>query len=178
MTVVDLTRISCNVCRQSGGLAFKKVRRFSRPLVVIGWLFLIPSFLGMGCGACGLVATKEVSMKAHREMNAAYERRLAHIDGLDAMQVREIVSMSSFDAAELKRRGLSTQQISQVKRAYDSHIARKAGAVLGGGLYGGAAMIFMVAGAAGSVFGWILVLRKKVIACAMCQGIHSEAVST
>ena len=31
-------------CKQPGGLSIKKVHRMSTPVVVIGWLLLVPSF--------------------------------------------------------------------------------------------------------------------------------------
>ena len=46
---------TCRVCQQPGSLEIRKIHRFSTPVVVIGWLILIPTFLGMSCGTIGLV---------------------------------------------------------------------------------------------------------------------------
>lgn len=39
--------MTCNACKTEGRIEQKKVSKFSGPVVFIGWIFLIPSLLGV-----------------------------------------------------------------------------------------------------------------------------------
>lgn len=171
-----LDAVPCNVCHQTGGLHRKKVSRFSTPIVIIGWLFLLPSLLGVGCGACGLVTTGSASSQTSAQIDADYRSRLEKIEGLSSEKVEEIMAMTVVDEAALQAKGLTKAQARQADLAHSSKIAGGAGAAIGGGLMAGGSIFVMVASFVGGLLGWILILRKKVIACSHCNGVHSEAV--
>jgi len=103
---------ACRVCQQPGSLEIRKIHRFSTPVVVIGWLILLPTFLGMAAGALGLAGAG-----------------LAASHGGDA--------------------ALSTTPIW---------------------------IFIIIASFMGGLLGYLLVMKKKVITCSRCGGVHAEAV--
>lgn len=171
-----LEAVPCNVCHQSGGLHHKKVFRFSTPIVIIGWLFLIPSLLGVGCGACGLATTGSATSQTSASLETEYRDRLAEVRGLSPAKIEEIVALPTVDEASLKGLGLTDAQAREVDLAHSSKLAGGAGAAIGGGLMAGGSIFVIVSSFIGGLLGWILILRKKVIACRLCSGVHSEAV--
>src|SRR5579883_1910728 len=56
-------RPTCQVCRQ-GELVMQKTYRMSTPVVLIGWLLLIPSFIGISIGICLIIGTGAASVGA------------------------------------------------------------------------------------------------------------------
>lgn len=174
--MMGLDNVDCNVCRQAGGLTRKKVYRFSTPIVVIGWLFLIPSLLGVSCGACGLISTGSVTTEQVAQSADRYKGALRQIDGLSKNQVERIYEMESPSEESLKAMGLNPAQAREASVAHTSLVAGGAGTALGAGMMGGASVFVIVASFISGLLGYILILRKKVIACNRCNGIHSDAV--
>lgn len=171
-----LSEVACNTCQQRGGLTHKKVFKFSTPVVIIGWLFLIPSLMGVGCGALGLMATSTATTETASGITEQYRESLEKIDGLSASQVREIIDMEPYSEAQLPALGLSKSQARRVDSAHTTMVAGGAGAALGSGMMGGASIFMMISSFVGGLLGWLLIMRKKVIACNLCKGIHSETI--
>lgn len=96
-------KISCRVCGQSGGISKNKIRRLSGPAVVIGYLFLIPSVLGMASGLMTMCAGGRTAIS------------------------------------------------------------------LGMGLF------LLIGSFVGGLVGWILTMKKTVLLCANCKGVHADA---
>src|SRR5579872_6324932 len=66
--MANYTDIQCNICKRSGGIGPGKLRKFSGPVVAIGYIFLIPSVLGMVLGAIMLFSVcSAASQMEHAE---------------------------------------------------------------------------------------------------------------
>lgn len=174
--MANLASVACNSCKQVGGLSLKKVHRMSTPVVVIGWLFLIPSFLGMSCGACGLLAGGKATSKTSAAVDQEYTQRVTQVQGIRPEQVQKVLAMPFPDEDSLRGAGLTRPQRDAVKAAYESKTARGAGAAIAGGLFGAASLVGIITSFVGGLLGWILIMKKRVIACRLCGGIHSDAV--
>lgn len=99
-------RLQCQVCGQ-GRLIRRKVYRLSGPVVVIGYIFLIPSFIGI------------------------------------------YLSASALDSA-------SNNNHSDV-------------------IVPGLAIIFGIASFVSGIFGWLLVMKKKILQCSACGAVVSAS---
>lgn len=173
----NLAGIACRVCGRAGGLVYQKVRKFSPPLVVIGWLLLVPSFLGVSCGGMTLLATAGAAAGSAQDLEREYADSLSTIEGLSDQQVQTIAAKGVRpDRPQLTALGLNSSQADAVIRAHGLRSAGQAGAAVGTGLVGSFGIFVVATSFIGGVFGWLLLLKKKVISCRSCSGIHSEAV--
>jgi hypothetical protein len=138
----------------------------SGPVVVIGFILLIPSVLGMLVGILTLVG---VGMNIP-SMNP--ETRT----GLEAQQVPESVitqiasSNKPIDEAQLA--ALTPQQRTAVRDAQSVVSAGKAKAGPGALVVAGGLCLFVIVMSfVGGLFGWILIMRKRVLQCTRCGAV-------
>lgn len=158
---------TCPTC-QKGQLALKKKYRMSTPVVIIGWLFLIPSFIGMLIGLLGLFATG----KAATTTSAGIEQRArADLEAakIPASMIESIVAGRVITAED--QSGLTDSQRATISAATTSLTASKIGAGAGTAIAGGFSIGIIVMAFVGGLLGWILVMKKKVLQCPMCSAV-------
>jgi hypothetical protein len=135
----------------------------SGPVVVIGFILLIPSVLGMLFGILTLVGI----VAAHSQipsMNPETRTRL------EAQQVPESVITqvaASKPIEEAQLTVLTPQQQTAVRDAQLSVSARKAAPVVAGGVF----LFVIVMSFVGGLLGWLLIMRKRVLQCTRCGAV-------
>lgn len=164
---MTISNVSCQVCGQ--GVLKKKTKfRMSGPVVVIGFLLLVPSILGMLFGILIMFATGGVAdeSKTGLETRVREELQTAGISG----QIAEKV-VSGKHITESDRASLTTEQSVALNDAKLTYGAGKVGAGAGTFLAGGLAVAIVIFSLIGGLIGWLLVMRKKVLQCGSCRAI-------
>jgi len=156
----------CRTCGQ-GALVPRKTFRMSGPVVVIGFILLIPSVLGMLFGILTLVG---IGMAQSETPGMDPETRTR----LQAQQVPEpvitqVAASKPIDEAQLT--ALTPQQRTAVRDAQSSVSAGKdrwrAAGVVAGGLF----IFIIVMSFVSGLLGWLLVMRKRVFQCTRCGAV-------
>ena len=158
---------TCPTC-QKGLLALKKKYRMSTPVVIIGWLLLIPSFLGMLMGLLGLFATGSAATTTSTSIEKDARTRLEAAK-LPAPITDRIIAGQAITAEE--KSGLTDSQRSAVSAAVLSLNAQKAGAGIATAAVGGLSIGIIVMSFVGGLLGWLLVMKKKVLQCPLCAAV-------
>lgn len=151
----------------------KTVHRMSPAVVVIGYILLIPSiigialnvvilvvgWLGIGVGTAGAAAAPMSSYSRQQLVDAGVPTPI-----IEKLEAREVVTVAEMEGLTQSQR--SAVQVVQGEQA----MAVAAGACCGIGLTGSAlfgALMCFVSG----LLGWLLVMRKKVLQCASCGAV-------
>src|SRR5262249_11257180 len=157
----------CRTCGQ-GALIRRKKFRMSGPVVVIGFILLIPSVLGMLFGILTLVGIgmNIPSMKPETRTRLEAQRVPEPI-------ITQVAANQPIDEAQLA--ALTPQQQTAVRDAQSSVSgpwpgkakARPGAFVVAGGL----CLFVIVMSFVGGLFGWILIMRKRVLQGTRCGAV-------
>jgi hypothetical protein len=145
----------------------RKTFRMSGPVVVIGFLLLIPSVLGMLFGILTLVGVALANSHMHSMERETRTR-------LEAQQVPEPVITQVADSKpidEAQLAALTPQQQTAVRDAQLSVSAGKAGTDAGAVVAGGICLFVIVTSFVGGLLGWLLIMRKRVLQCTRCGAV-------
>ncbi len=157
----------CRTCGQ-GALITRKTFRMSGPVVVIGFILLIPSVLGMLIGILMLfltgAASTQTSMSSERDIRA----RLVAQDIPESI-IGEVFASKPVGNAELM--SLNSQQQSAIHDAQLSVSAQKVGGGVATFIAGGFCMFIIVASFVAGLLGWLLIMRKRILQCARCGAV-------
>jgi hypothetical protein len=172
---VNYGSVACKVCNQPGGIGVAKLRRFSGPVVAIGYILLVPSVLGMLFGAFMLLATCMSAKTVSDATDTGYQEAIASIDGLTPTQVSSLRAATTVPSPDrLQQLGLTTYQVERVHSAWSARSAGDVGAGIGVGVVGGIAIFAVVASFVGGLLGWLLTMKRKVLLCRLCNGVHAD----
>lgn len=164
-------KISCKTC-DDGTMTTKKKYRMSGVVVVIGYLFLIPSLIGIVIGAVTIGASAVVVSEADEpgsfrlSETAKYDLKAAliadeTIAGLEALE--------RFDEAQIST--LTPEQQSAFAMAQLEVGAHRAGTAVGAGFIGASGIFIIVSSLMSGLIGWLLVMKKKVLQCGSCGSV-------
>jgi hypothetical protein len=156
--------IQCRVCGQ-GYLYTVKVHRLSGPAVSIGYILLMPSLLGIVL-CLGFILATWIGAFAYPGVAPQT------LQGLEDTNVPGELRQSlkaGHRATEAEMASLTSEQERQVQRANgDIEMSQ-----LGSGCFAacgtGIALIGAVLSFMGGLFGWLLVMRKRVLMCNFCR---------
>lgn len=159
--------IPCKTC-EVGQLKKRKRYRMSGVVVLIGYILLIPSLLGIAAATMGVVATGAATgqVAGTLEREARGKLRTA---GVPPTVVEGIVAQHVIPRAELNQ--LTEPQRQAVQQAKLELAAGKVGAGAGAVLAGGASLLFGVLSLVGGLLGWLLVMKKAVLQCNTCGAV-------
>jgi hypothetical protein len=178
------TYFQCKVCDR-GMLAPKKLFRMSPSVVVIGFIFLIPSVIGMLISLFGILGSV-ASAGASASMNAssASSKREAISRMREAGVPRHVINAvlagrtSEVDQwlhADIETNGRVTayqaEPVRQAQRDIEPGVASLSLDGLLPHLVGISSIVFGIISFVGGLFGWLLVMRKKVLQCAVCGAV-------
>lgn len=157
----------CPICQRSR-LVLDSRYRMSGPVVAIGWLLLIPSMLGIVLGAFFLLTTFWAVNNTTSIAKGVTTNRLQAAEIPDQIIER-------FTAGE----GISSEEMNSLteaqRLALEDAKTERAGTSLGAGLgaavLGGFSVWIMIIAFVGGLLGWLLVMRKRVLACGFCSAI-------
>ncbi len=159
--------IPCNTCG-TGELKRKKKYRMSPVVVLIGYIILLPSILGMAIGGLTLAATGEVTVEAIEETRVDAENRLQRA-GIPPALITKVVDSQAITAAD--RAGLSQEQLRILDEVDLQVVASNAGTGIGAAMAGGFSVFLILSSFVGGLLGWLLVMKKKVLQCTSCQAV-------
>lgn len=187
--------IPCATC-QTGQLTPKRVHRMSGPAVLIGYLILIPSILGIlgggGCtllmGGAGAAAMNESSAR-HAENRSKSEREFAESEMVEAnvpdAMIARVLAGETIESDERATLGFRTSMAVETAAARlatpdrneyldDLELissAEGAGVALGAGMGMTAGVIVMIGSLMSGLLGFLLVMKKRVLQCRSCDAV-------
>ena len=155
---------ACHVCHQ-GTLLPRKVYRCSLPVIIIGYILLIPSFIGMLVGLIGLVATAVSGTKKETaiENGIRAEMRAAGIP-----EVLIIQAFSGKPLPALADATLPAKQRTAFRNFEDRIAAINSGGQLVPPLIGTFSIFFFIYSFVGGLLGWLLIMKKRILQCTAC----------
>jgi hypothetical protein len=159
--------IKCKVC-EGGELKRTTVYRMSTPVVMIGYIFLAPSILGMLLGVLLMVGMGKASVDVSSQTNQqiASDLQAKNIPDQIVTAVKDGKSESEMDLTSLTsdQKNLVHAAIMNKQAA---NIGAGAASVVGGMLAFGIIVMSFV----GGLLGWLLVMKKKVLKCISCESV-------
>ena len=162
---------TCPTCRQ-GILTKRTTYRMSMPVVVIGYLLLVPSIFGIFFGVLGILATGGAAGRTQEPMEQEVRTRLRAAAIPEAI-IADVVAGKPASGSQLST--LSSSQRSVVVDTSLSVSARKLGSGAGVVIAGGISLAVIVFSFVGGLLGWLLVMRKRVLQCPVCSATLSAA---
>jgi hypothetical protein len=157
----------CRTCGQ-GTLVRARQHRMSGPAVVIGYILLIPSLLGMLIGFLVLLGTCTASTKVSATIEKEARTSL-EAQKLPESIITEVIAGQTPSEAELA--ALTPAQRSAVDSVKLSLSASKVGAGAGTVVAGGVSLVIIITSFVGGLLGWLLVMKKTVLRCTHCQAV-------
>jgi hypothetical protein len=163
--------VRCKVCDR-GTLDRKRVYRMSGVVVVIGYILLIPSVLGMLFSVLMLIATGSAGTSTSTRLRETTARQLRDAD-VPQLIVEKVIAMEPVPASEMD--DLTPSQRARVQSALSSLTFARAGAGAGAAIAGGFAIGFFVLSLVGGLLGWLLVMKKNVLQCTNCHAVTAAS---
>jgi len=172
-----LNRIGCQVCGR-GAMENRKLYRLSGPAVVVGWIFLVPSFLGMGFGLLS-VAGCVAMMSDQQGHDSEVQTRRKQAESLMVNGgVPAIVRQKVLETIPLSDADFRSMNAAQTSIAHDAlqlllKPTEAQSRVVAGSMVGFAGTLFFIASFVGGLLGWILTMKKRVLQCRTCKATIS-----
>jgi hypothetical protein len=141
------------------------------PVVVIGWILLIPSFLMMGSSVLTCAGIGSAVSSIENEVDYTY---VAIQPALTDAQIQTLEDSPYDDPSDLIP-SLSLEQISAIETLRDINLAGDVGTGMAAGVMGFAGFCGFIGGLVGGLLGWLLVMKKKVLKCNGCGAIVERA---
>ncbi|MGE0713363.1 MAG: hypothetical protein AB7N76_35830 [Planctomycetota bacterium] len=159
--------ITCKTC-DAGTMQPTKKYRMSGAVVLIGYILLIPSVLGMAFAAMLFFATGKAGGETFAKIKAD-ARAALEAKGVPAAIVARVVENQPLTPQE--KEALPADQ----RREVDTQILSIAGGMTGAGagtvLAGGSSICMGISAFVGGLLGWLLVMKKKVLQCMSCGAV-------
>jgi hypothetical protein len=144
----------------------KKTHRMSGPAVIVGYVFIVPSVLGMLFGLLMLFASGNASASAAESARSEVATNLRN---------------ANVDEAVIERVLAGHEVDSQALPTYDQQFAvssaqgQLAGAKIGGGaasVIGAGFSLFMIFSSfIGGLIGYLLTMKKQILQCSACEAV-------
>ena len=157
--------VSCKTC-DSGTMYLRKRYRMSGPVVVIGYIILIPSVLGIALSAIGLLGSGGAASITFETMKDNTRTTLSE-KGIPNSIINKIIAFESVSPVELE--ALTYEQKQEVGVARLLLTSGTAGAGLGGLAAGGSFLCVGISSFVGGLLGWLLIMKKKILQCSSCK---------
>jgi hypothetical protein len=156
--------IPCKTC-DAGYLQRKSVHRMSSIVVLIGYIMVIPSVLGMAFGLFCLIVslsatsdtTSGIRDKAKGEMTKA---------GVPSNIIQMVMDGKIVQDAD--KRGLTQGQLVAIESARIDLSAGMAGAGIGGAMASGFSIFIIISSLIGGLLGYLLIMKKEILKCTNC----------
>lgn len=163
--------ISCKVCDR-GTLVAKKRFRMSPPVVVIGFILLIPCVCGIAFAVLLFFGSFSAAGVSGVQSSSLRRQAIAEMRRNDVPQsvIRAVLANPDLDPDDLIGR-LPMYQISWIKDAETKLKQGPATAIVGSGvaiLGSSFAVMIGIGSFIGGLLGWLLVMRRRVLQCTVC----------
>ena len=137
-------------------------------VVLIGYILLIPSLLGIAFSVLMLFATGGATSQTMDKVRSEARQKLVSAS-VPTATVEQVMNSQPVGSAE--RANLTPEQSKAVDDAQMSLSAGTVGAGLGGFFAGGASVCLGVSFLMGGLLGWLLIMKKKVLQCNRCSAV-------
>ena len=151
----------CKVCDQ-GVLKKKKKYRMSVPVVLIGYVFLIPSIIGMLIGMIGIIVTGSATSETSKSIKQEVRRQLTEAK-VPSSIVEKVINHET--VTPMEKQNLSEKQRRALDSARLTYSAGTVGAGAGAAIAGGFSIVVLISSLVGGLLGWLLTMKKKVLPC-------------
>lgn len=158
---------TCQTCGQ-GTLMRRKKYRMSGPVVVIRYILLIPSVVGMLIGVLGLFLTGSAGTLTSGRIEQEARKQL-EAKAIPEQIITKVISSKPVSDADTA--SLTPEQKSAIEATRLLVSSAKVGAGAGAVLAGGFFIVLIVMFFVGGLIGWLLVMRKKVLQCTDCGAV-------
>jgi hypothetical protein len=157
----------CNVCNQ-GTLKRKKKFRLSGPAVFIGYIFLIPSILGILFGLTLLFGTGAATTESSKTMKEGIRTHLLEANLPQAI-IEEVANGRKISQSQ--KDSLSQNQRIAIESAEMTYSASMVGTGAGAAIAGGFSIFVIFSSFIGGLVGWLLTMKKWVLQCTGCGAV-------
>jgi hypothetical protein len=148
----------------------KRVYRMSGPAVVIGFILLIPSILGICFGGLTMLFTIIGSSTAPTADSQLQQVKTQLVSlSIPRDIVEDVAAGKTID--EVRLANLTPDQRMQVRTAALKVSTAKAVPGLAACCGGGFSVMIMIGSFVGGLLGWLLVMRKTVLQCFRCGAV-------
>lgn len=158
---------TCKVC-DSGTMRLTKKYRMNAVVVIIGYILLIPSLLGMAGSGVTCIAAGAGASSASETLSDSTATSLSEA-GVPGHVISEFESSGTVSESTLS--SLPTEQADSVRMLLDVELAGQVGAAAGAGIMGLFSAFGFVMALVGGLLGWLLTMRKKVLQCQQCSAV-------
>lgn len=150
-----------------GSMIRTKIRRMGGIVVFIGFVLLIPSFIGMGIGGLGLLGSGFIASQTSKSTpEVESDLRAAKVPEPMIIQLIEGAIPTSEQLSALP----PTQMLAVQKAQFALH-----GKDLEPGILVGGCVAIIIASLVGGLLGWLLVMKKWVLRCTHCRAVLPAA---
>lgn len=164
-TMEQASAIRCKTC-DTGQMIRKRTHRMSGPAVFVGYLFLIPSALGIITGMALFVSSIVVPSST---TTAAREDATAT---LRSKGVSEDVIADVLAGKPVKAQALSTYDQQFAVSTAESRLAgANTGAGAAAAIGAGFALFLTFCSFVGGLIGYLLTMKKKILQCTTCEAV-------
>lgn len=140
----------------------------SGPVVLIGYIILIPCVILMALGIMTTFASGDSHNKVSSEIESEFQK------AIDAAGIPKEIADQAIKAeglSEDQKQTLTDEQSSALNSATTTRSAGMAGASIGAGIGGLAGVGLTIGSFVGGLLGWLLIMKKKVLQCNACQSV-------
>ena len=163
--------VICKVC-DTGAIWPAKRYRMSGPVVVIGYVILVPCILGIVYSVLMLVwiviGTSTITLAKTPELKEPSRELMAEHE-VPADIVEKVLALEPIPEADFRR--LSTSQLSAVEIAQTSLAGANATVAAAGMVVGGFSICTGISSFVAGLLGWLLIMKKKVLLCSSCGAV-------
>jgi hypothetical protein len=149
----------------------KRVFRLSGPAVVIGFVLLVPSILGICFGGLTMLFTVIGSATAPSTIDTQLQQVKTRLISLKVPDdiVADVVAGKHIEETRLTP--LNYSQQSAVRESESRISAAKAAPGVAACCGGGFSVIIIIGSFVGGLLGWLLIMRKTVLQCFRCGAV-------
>ncbi|MBX3364600.1 MAG: hypothetical protein KF866_07525 [Phycisphaeraceae bacterium] len=151
--------IKCKICDE-GQLVRRRKHRLSGPAVLVGYILVIPSVIGIAIGVLLMLLGGVSSVSSANVDNLRRELRSANIP----INIVDKIAAGT-DLTRAEKRSLSAQQI----RVIDDAIAKHNTTILAAGIAPPLGLGIAISSLVGGTLGYLLIMKKHVLRCAYCS---------
>lgn len=167
----------CTTC--GGNMRKERIYRLSGPAVVIGWILLIPSFIGITIGAIILIGGWIIGASAPPKTNVTIEQ--VTLDSMRTIGIREpvieLVKKGEPVPSNLTN-GMTAEQrqflaaIESERGKYHAGDEHAAVVTKGFGIFGSIfGPVIIIGSFIDGLLGWLLTMKKNVLRCTGCTAV-------
>jgi len=157
--------IKCKTC-DNGTLIRRRRYRMSGIVVLIGYILVIPSILGILFGVIGVVGSGSAGSSGMQATRTRVTTALRAANVPAAVIDKLNTNYNGLAVADTSR--LTGRQRAAIRDASLTLVASDAGTAVGAGLLAGFSIFIMIGSLVGGLLGWLLIMKKNVLQCDRC----------